>query len=209
MVLSRRTFSALAGTAALGLSLNSGGGDEARAAGRTPLAPTGPAPAPPAADGRAHTVGFDRYSMLIDGRRLVIWSGEVHPFRLPSPSLWRDVLQKLRAHGYNAISIYVAWNYHSPAPGQYDFTGVRDLDLFLRTAAETGLYVILRPGPYINAEVDAGGFPGWLTAAPGVARTSDPAYLKHADEWLTAGTSTPTAAARSSSTSWRTSTTTM
>ncbi|WRZ93115.1 beta-galactosidase [Streptomyces sp. NBC_01007] len=186
MVLSRRTFSALAGTTALGLSLSGSGGDEARAAGRTPLAPTGPAPAPPAADGRAHTVGFDRYSMLIDGRRLVIWSGEVHPFRLPSPSLWRDVLQKLRAHGYNAISIYVAWNYHSPAPGQYDFTGVRDLGLFLRTAAETGLYVILRPGPYINAEVDAGGFPGWLTAVPGVARTSDPAYLKYVDEWLTA-----------------------
>ncbi|WP_328555729.1 beta-galactosidase [Streptomyces sp. NBC_00358] len=186
MVLSRRTFSAFAGTAALGLSLSGSGGDEATAAGRTPLAPTGPAPAPPTADGRPHTVGFDRYSMLIDGRRLVIWSGEIHPFRLPSPSLWRDILQKLRAHGYNAVSIYVAWNYHSPAPGQYDFTGVRDLDLFLRTAAETGLYVILRPGPYINAEVDAGGFPGWLTVTPGVARTSDPDYLKYADEWLTA-----------------------
>jgi beta-galactosidase GanA len=186
MVLSRRTFSALAGTAALGFSLSGSGSDEACAAGRAPLAPTGPAPAPPTADGRAHTVGFDRYSMLIDGRRLVIWSGEVHPFRLPSPSLWRDVLQKLRAHGYNAISIYVAWNYHSPAPGQYDFTGVRDLDLFLRTAAETGLYVILRPGPYINAEVDAGGFPGWLTATDGVARTSDPTYLSHVDAWLTA-----------------------
>ncbi|WP_329299486.1 beta-galactosidase [Streptomyces sp. NBC_00659] len=186
MVLSRRTFNALAGTAALGLSVSGSGSDAACAAGRAPLAPTGPPPAPPTADGGKHTVGFDRYSMLIDGRRLVIWSGEFHPFRLPSPSLWRDVLQKMRAHGYNAVSIYVAWNYHSPAPGQHDFTGVRDLDLFLRTAAETGLYVILRPGPYINAEVDAGGFPGWLTATPGVARTSDPTYLKHVDGWLTA-----------------------
>ncbi|MFF1642459.1 beta-galactosidase [Streptomyces sp. NPDC058246] len=186
MVLSRRTFSALAGTAALGFSLSGSGSDEASAAGRTPIAPTGPAPGPPAADRKAHTVGFDRYSMLIDGKRLVLWSGEVHPFRLPSPSLWRDVLEKLRAHGYNAISIYVSWNYHSPAPGTYDFTGVRDLDLFLRTAAETGLYVILRPGPYINAEVDAGGFPGWLTVTKGTARTSDPTYLKYVDEWLTA-----------------------
>ncbi|MFD5516552.1 beta-galactosidase [Streptomyces sp. NPDC127066] len=186
MVLSRRTFNALAGTAALSLSVSGSGSDEACAAGRAPLAPTGPAPAPPTADGGRHTVGFDRYSMLIDGRRLVIWSGEFHPFRLPSPSLWRDVLQKMRAHGYNAVSIYVAWNYHSPAPGQHDFTGVRDLDLFLRTAAETGLYVILRPGPYINAEVDAGGFPGWLTATAGVARTSDPTYLEHVDGWLTA-----------------------
>ncbi|GGN56550.1 beta-galactosidase [Streptomyces albiflavescens] len=186
MVLSRRTFSALAGTAALGFSLSGSGSEMACAAGRAPVAPTGPAPGPPSADGKAHTVGFDRYSMLIDGKRLVLWSGEVHPFRLPSPSLWRDVLEKLRAHGYNTISIYVSWNYHSPAPGKYDFTGVRDLDLFLRTAAETGLYVILRPGPYINAEVDAGGFPGWLTVTQGTARTSDPTYLKYVDEWLTA-----------------------
>ncbi|MEU5316216.1 beta-galactosidase [Streptomyces sp. NPDC021056] len=184
MELSRRTFSALAGTTALGLALTGSGG--ALPSSALPgLAPTGPPPSPPTADGSAHTVGFDRYSLLVDGRRLVLWSGEMHPFRLPSPSLWRDVLQKMRAHGYNAVSVYVAWNHHSPAPGEYDFTGVRDLDLFLRTAAETGLYVILRPGPYINAEVDAGGFPGWLTATEGRARTADPTYLSYADEWLT------------------------
>jgi beta-galactosidase GanA len=180
VVFSRRTFGAIAGTAALSLAL--GGSSDVRAAA---TAPAGPPPAP-GTDGRAHTVGFDRYSMLVDGRRVVLWSGEMHPFRLPSPSLWRDVLQKMRAHGYNTVSVYVAWNYHSPAPGSYDFTGVRDLDLFLRTAAETGLYVTLRPGPYINAEVDAGGFPGWLTATPGTARTSDPTYLAYVDEWLTA-----------------------
>jgi len=181
--LSRRNFSVLAGTAALGLSL---GGSEGtpNSAASSRMVPTGPAPGPPAADGLGHTVGFDRYSLLVDGRRLVLWSGEMHPFRLPSPSLWRDVLQKMRAHGYNAVSAYVSWNYHSPAPGSYDFTGVRDLGLFLRTAAEAGLYVILRPGPYINAEVDGGGFPGWLTVTEGRARTSDPAYLRHADEWL-------------------------
>ncbi|MEU8586855.1 beta-galactosidase [Streptomyces sp. NPDC048664] len=181
MVLSRRTFSTIVGTAALGLSLAASG--EPCAAASPPM---GPAPGPPGPDGRAHTVGFDRYSMLVDGERVVLWSGEMHPFRLPSPALWRDVLQKMRAHGYNTVSVYVSWNYHSPAPGSYDFTGVRDLDLFLRTAAETGLYVILRPGPYINAEVDAGGFPGWLTATPGRARTADPTYLGHVDEWLTA-----------------------
>ncbi|MEU6216470.1 beta-galactosidase [Streptomyces sp. NPDC047022] len=182
MVLSRRTFSTIVGTTAIGLSL-AGSGERCAAA---PTAPTGAAPAPPTADGRGHTVGFDRYSMLVDGKRVVLWSGEMHPFRLPSRSLWRDVLQKMRAHGYNTVSVYVAWNYHSPAPGSYDFTGVRDLSLFLRIAAETGLYVILRPGPYINAEVDAGGFPGWLTATKGTARTADPTYLEHVDEWLTA-----------------------
>ena len=134
----------------------------------------------------SHTVAFDKYSLIVDADRLVLWSGEFHPFRLPSPSLWADVLQKMRANGYNAVSIYVSWNYHSPAPGSYDFTGVRDLGQFLSTAADTGLFVTVRPGPYINAEVDAGGFPGWMTTSSGTARTNNSTYLGHADEWLTA-----------------------
>lgn len=184
MGLTRRTFSALAGTAALGSTLVASKGTATRAVSSGAV-PTGPAPGAPIADRQAHTVALDRYSLLVDGRRLVLWSGEMHPFRLPSPSLWRDVLQKMRAHGYNAVSAPVAWNHHSPAPGSYDFTGVRDLGLFLRMAAETGLYVVLRPGPYIGAEVDGGGFPGWLTAVGGRARTADPVYLRYADEWLT------------------------
>lgn len=182
--MSRRAFSALTGSAAAALALPAA----ARAAEPGPVPPAGTAP--PAAGGpvrgTSHTVAFDRYSLLIDGRRVPIWSGEFHPFRLPSPSLWLDVLHKMKANGYNAVSIYVSWNFHSPAPGSYDFTGVRDLDRFLRLAAEAGLYVIARPGPYINAEVDGGGYPGWLAVTPGRARTSDPAYLAHADEYLTA-----------------------
>ncbi len=183
MELSRRTFTALAGTAALGLAL-AGSGGAATGTNGPRTVPTGPPPPPPSADGRRHRVGFDRYSMLVDGRRLVLWSGEMHPFRLPSPSLWRDVLQKLRAHGHNAVGVPVPWNLHSPAPGRYDFTGVRDLDRFLTTAAEERLYVILRPGPYLGADLDAGGLPGWLTATGGTARTDDPEYLRHVDEWL-------------------------
>src|SRR3569833_1476349 len=105
-----------------------------------------------------HRIAFDQYSVSIDGRRLAVWSGEFHPFRLPSVALWRDVLQKLKASGYNATSVYFDWGYHSPAPGVYDFSGVRDMDRFLGIAAEVGIYVIARPGPYINGEVDAGGF---------------------------------------------------
>ncbi|MGW7222702.1 glycoside hydrolase family 35 protein [Streptomyces sp. NPDC054826] len=183
MELSRRTFTALAGTAALGLALAGSGGAATGPRG-TRAVPTGPPPPPPTADGRRHRIGHDRYSLLVDNRRLVLWSGEVHPFRLPSPSLWRDVLQKLRAHGHNAVTVPVAWNYHSPAPGEHDFSGVRDLDLFLRTAAEERLYVVLRPGPHLGADLDAGGLPGWLTATGVTARSDDPEYLRHADAWL-------------------------
>ncbi|MFI8945455.1 beta-galactosidase [Streptomyces sp. NPDC053750] len=184
--LGRRAFSALAGTTVLGLALGGSVSSQALpgSGGPGPV-PTGPPPGPPDADGLRHRVALDRYSLLVDGRRLALWSGEMHPFRLPSPSLWRDVLQKMRAYGHNAVTVRLAWNQHSPAPGAYDFTGVRDLDLFLRTAAESRLYVVLHPGPYIGADVDAGGLPGWLTAAEGRARTTDPAYLRHADEWLT------------------------
>ncbi|WLW57995.1 glycoside hydrolase family 35 protein [Streptomyces sp. YU58] len=177
MELTRRTFATLAGGGA-GLAVPAAA--DPSAAADVPDAPS------PSADGAAHTVAFGKYSVLIDGRRAVLRSGEIHPFRLPSPSLWRDVLQKLRAHGLNTVGIYVAWNYHSPAPGRYDFTGVRDLDLFLRMAAEEGLYVIVRPGPYTNSETDGGGFPGWPAVTKGRARTDDPTYLSYADEYLTA-----------------------
>jgi beta-galactosidase GanA len=137
----------------------------------------------PRARAANHTISFDQYSLSIDGRRTVIWSGEFHPFRLPSPDLWRDVLQKMKASGYNAVSIYFDWGYHSPRQGVYDFSGVRDVDKVLNIAQEVGLYVIARPGPYINAEADAGGFPAWLTTQAGRARTDAADYLAATDEW--------------------------
>jgi beta-galactosidase GanA len=123
---------------------------------------------------------------MVNGERVFVWSGEFHPFRLPSTALWPDILQKMKASGYNAVCAYFNWSYHSPAPGVYDFSGVRDMGLFLRMAADTGLYVLARPGPYINGELNAGGFPGWLTTTPGRARFDSPAYLAAVDEWYTA-----------------------
>jgi beta-galactosidase GanA len=149
-----------------------------------------PRPAPAAAVAVAkppavtHTVTYDQYSFLIDGQRTYLWSGEFHYYRLPSPDLWRDVLQKMKAAGFNAVSLYFDWAYHSARPGQYDFTGVRDVDKLLSIASAVGIYVIARPGPYINAEVDSGGFPGWLTTQQGRARSAAPDYLAAADEWL-------------------------
>jgi beta-galactosidase GanA len=146
----------------------------------------GQAPADaPAAAPRAHTVSLDGYSFLVDGRRTYLWSGEFHYFRLPSPDLWRDIFQKMKAAGFNSTSLYFDWGYHSPKPGVYDFSGVRDVDKLLDMAQEAGLYVIARPAPYINAEVDSGGLPGWMTTRAGRNRSDDPRFLKYADEWLT------------------------
>src|SRR5215471_7296084 len=60
-----------------------------------------------------HSVGFDSYSFLIDGQRTYLWSGEFHPYRLPSPELWKDIFQKMKAAGFNTASIYFSWGYHS------------------------------------------------------------------------------------------------
>ncbi|MCI4590955.1 beta-galactosidase [Sphingobium sp. BYY-5] len=130
-------------------------------------------------------VSYDARSLMVDGKRLVIWGGEFHPFRLPSPDLWRDILQKMKASGFNTVALYFDWGYHSPKQGVYDFSGIRDIDRLLTMAQEEGLYVITRAGPYVNAELSRGGFPGWLVNQRARARTDDPDYLAAVDEWLT------------------------
>ena len=119
-------------------------------------------------------VSYDARSLMIDGKRQVIWSSEFHPFRLPSPDLWRDILQKMKASGFNTVALYFDWGYHSPKQGVYDFTGIRDVERVLAMAQEEGLYVITRAGPYVNAELSRGGFPGWLVNQRAKARTDDP-----------------------------------
>ncbi len=146
-------------------------------------ATAGASPGRPAAT--RHTVTYDSYSFIIDGHRTYLWSGEFHYFRLPSPDLWLDIFQKMKAAGFNAVSLYFDWDYHSPRPGVYDFTGVRDVDKLLDMAQQAGLYVIVRPAPYINAEVDSGGLPGWLTTKAENNRSADPRFLQYAYQWMT------------------------
>ncbi|MDN5797961.1 MAG: beta-galactosidase [Intrasporangium sp.] len=142
-------------------------------------------PAFPGNDGRSHRITWDEHSLKVDGKRLVVYSGELHYWRLPSPDQWRDVLQKLTASGFNAVSLYFFWGYHSSRPGQFDFTGVRDIDRLLTMAEQEGLYVIARPGPYINAEASMGGLPAYLANYGGAPRTLDEAKSVAADlDWL-------------------------
>ncbi|NJC21606.1 beta-galactosidase [Arthrobacter pigmenti] len=113
-----------------------------------------------------------------------ILSGSVHYFRV-HPYQWRDRLEKIKALGLNTVDTYVAWNFHQRKPGPPDFTGWRDLGAFIDLAAELGLDAIVRPGPYICAEWDNGGFPAWLTGVPGISlRSSDRRYLEPLAEWF-------------------------
>ena len=104
-------------------------------------------------------VTFDKYSLIIDGKRTFIKSGAFHYFRTPGEDMALDRFQKMKAGGYNTVDIYFNWNYHSQKQGEYDFSGIKDVRKVLQAAKEAGLFVIARPGPFINAEVNAGGLP--------------------------------------------------
>jgi beta-galactosidase GanA len=134
--------------------------------------------------GAPRTVSYDQYSMMINGTRVFITAGEFDPWRTPSPGLWLDDLQKMRADGYNAVTVYFDWDYSSPSPGRYDFTGVRDMNEFLNMAQQAGLYVIARPGPYINAETDGGGIPSWVLTSENGYRSDVEPYLSAALQWF-------------------------
>jgi Glycosyl hydrolases family 35/Beta-galactosidase jelly roll domain/Beta-galactosidase, domain 2/Beta-galactosidase, domain 3 len=110
-------------------------------------------------------VTYDQHNFYLFGKPFIINSAEMHPWRLPVPGLWRDVLQKLKAGGYNTLSIYTHWGLTTPSndPSSISLDGPANrLTDFLTIAREVGIFIIVRPGPYINAESTGGGMPGWV-----------------------------------------------
>ncbi|MQA05884.1 MAG: beta-galactosidase [Streptosporangiales bacterium] len=127
-------------------------------------------------------VGPDAF--LVDGRPFRVISGAMHYFRtLPEQHAAR--LELLRAMGLNTIETYVAWNVHEPVPGRYLWGGLAGIENFLDLVAESGMYAIVRPGPYICAEWDNGGLPGWLLREQSTRiRSYDSTYLSAVDRWF-------------------------
>ncbi len=139
------------------------------------FAQTPPAPTPLATAG-------DHFTLR--GKPFQLISGELEYTRIPRP-YWRDRLRKAHALGLNAITVYVFWNVHEPRPGVYDFSGQNDVAEFLREAQQEGLYVILRPGPYVCAEWDLGGYPSWLLKDHTMQlRSLQPQFKAAATSWM-------------------------
>ncbi|MEV0986458.1 beta-galactosidase family protein [Streptomyces sp. NPDC049949] len=120
----------------------------------------------------------------LDGDPFRILSGGLHYFRV-HPDLWADRLHKARLMGLNTVETYVPWNLHQPRPDEFRMDAGLDLGRFLDLAAAEGLYVLLRPGPYICAEWEGGGLPSWLLADPSMRlRSRDPRFLTAVDDYF-------------------------
>ena len=142
-------------------------------------------------------IHYDSQCLTIDGKDVFIYSGAFHYFRCPK-ELWPDRFQKIKDAGFNCVETYVAWNWCEPempaSPSDFSKVSLTDLDDFLKMAERSGLYVIVRPGPYICAEWDTGGFPQWLLAkkpekpirSEGWLRSDDPVYLAWCKHWFDA-----------------------
>jgi len=121
---------------------------------------------------------------LLNGKPFQIISGEMHYTRIPR-AYWRDRFRMAKAMGLNTVTTYTFWNAHEPRPGVYDFTGNNDVAEFIREAQQEGLYVILRPGPYVCAEWEFGGYPAWLLKDHSmVIRSSDRKYVEPTTRWI-------------------------
>lgn len=117
-------------------------------------------------DGRPHFLKLAARQFMLDGAPFTIRSGEMHPIRIPR-EYWRHRIRMARAMGLNTVSPYVMWNALESAPGVFDLTtGRRDFARFIRLCQDEGIWVCLRPGPYICGEWDFGGLPPYLLRQP-------------------------------------------
>jgi beta-galactosidase len=124
-----------------------------------------------------HTFELGDSAFLLDGKPFQMISGEIHYPRIPR-QCWRSSIKAAKAMGLNTIGTYVFWNLHEPEKGKYDFSGDKDILEFVKIAQQEGMWVILRPSPYVCAEWEFGGYPYWLLNEEGlVVRSKEPKYL--------------------------------
>src|SRR5579872_4656479 len=132
-----------------------------------------------------HHFALSSSEFLLDGKPFQIISGEMHPARIPR-EYWLQRIRMAKAMGCNTIAAYVFWNYLEPEPGQWDLrTGNHDIAAFIRLCQQEGMWVLLRPGPYVCAEWDWGGLPTWLLKTPDIkVRCMDPRYMRAVRKYI-------------------------
>ncbi|MFD1257294.1 beta-galactosidase family protein [Mucilaginibacter terrae] len=131
-----------------------------------------------------HTFALADSTFMLDGKPFLMISGEMHYPRVPREA-WRSRMKMAKAMGLNTIGTYVFWNLHEPQKGKFDFSGNNDVAEFVKIAQQEGLWVILRPSPYVCAEWEFGGYPYWLQNEKGlVVRSKEEQYLKEYESYI-------------------------
>lgn len=132
-----------------------------------------------------HIFSFNKNEFMLDGKPFQIISGEIHPARVPQ-TYWRNRIQMAKAMGCNTIAVYIFWNYHEENKGVFDFKSEnRNIARFIEICQEEGMWVMLRPGPYVCAEWDLGGLPSWLLKIPDIKlRCMDSRYMDAVQKYI-------------------------
>ena len=115
-------------------------------------------------------------TFLLNGKPFVVKAAEIHYPRIPKP-YWEHRIKMCKALGMNTVCIYIFWNIHEQREGEFDFTGNNDVAEFCRLAQKNGMYVIVRPGPYVCAEWEMGGLPWWLLKKKDIRLRERDAYF--------------------------------
>ncbi|RXK83983.1 beta-galactosidase [Filimonas effusa] len=132
----------------------------------------------------ANTFTLGDSVFLLNGKPFQVISGEIHYPRVPREA-WRQRLQMAKAMGLNTIGTYVFWNVHEPEKDKFSFSGNDDIAAFVKMAQEEGLWVILRPSPYVCAEWEFGGYPYWLQNEKGlIVRSKEKQYLAEYKKYI-------------------------
>ena len=122
-------------------------------------------------------------TFLLNGKPFVVKAAEIHYPRIPR-QYWEHRIKMCKALGMNTICIYIFWNIHEQREGVYDFSGQNDVAEFCRLAKKNGMYVIVRPGPYVCAEWEMGGLPWWLLKKKDIRlREQDPYFMSSVDRF--------------------------
>ena len=125
-----------------------------------------------------HTFSIGDKTFLLDGKPFLIKAAEMHYTRIPA-EYWEHRIQMCKALGMNTICIYAFWNIHEQKEGEFDFKGQNDIAAFCRLAQKHGMYIMLRPGPYVCSEWEMGGLPWWLLKKKDIKlRTNDVYFLE-------------------------------
>jgi hypothetical protein len=128
--------------------------------------------------GVPYKVSYDHRAITINGNRTLLMAGAIH-YPRSTPGMWPYIMSMAKQNGLNTVQTYVFWNIHEQKRGTYDFSGRADLRQFLQEAANAGLFVNLRIGPYVCAEWDYGALPAWLNNVPNIS------FRSNNDAWKT------------------------